>query len=113
MSGDGDPRSTTTILAGLIGVILLLAVVLFAVVLFQHTQAYEDQRKLYEPKYQELADIQAAQLDQIIRPRVVDAAAGVYAIPIDDAIRLYARQQKSRPAPTTVEVSGDESKSPE
>jgi hypothetical protein len=113
MSGDGDPRSATTILAGLISVILLLALVLFAVVLFLHTQAYEDQRKLYEPKYQELADLQAAQRDQINRFRVIDAAAGTYAIPIDDAIVLYARRQKNAPTPTTVEQAGDDPNAPE
>jgi len=113
MSGDGDPRSATTILAGLISVILLLALVLFAVVLFLHTQAYEDQRKLYEPKYQELADLQAAQRDQINRFRVVDAAAGTYAIPIDDAIAVYARRQKNAPTPTKVEQAGDDPNAPE
>lgn len=103
---DGDPKTSSTIIVGIVGVILLLAIVLFAVVLFQSVQNIEDQEKIYATHSQALADAQFQQLARITESRWVDEPAGILAIPIEDAIPLYVAKMKSQPAPTTMPVPG-------
>jgi hypothetical protein len=94
MSSGDDPQATGTVLVFIIGAILLLAVSVFGIVLFQNVQFYEDQRKLYAAKPQELAQLQAAQLAKINEYRYIDQDQGVVAIPIDEAIELYAAEMQ-------------------
>ncbi len=107
MSTGGDPKSSTTLIAGLIGAIGLLVIVVAAQVLFYNVQRYEDERKLYGIKPRELADLQAAQLAQINGYRYVDRQKGIVAIPIDDAIRLYVAEMKTAPPATTMPETTD------
>jgi hypothetical protein len=107
MSTGGDPKSSTTLIAGLIGAIGLLVIVVAAQVLFYNVQRHEDERKLYAVKPRELADLQAAQLAQINGYRYVDRQKGAVAIPIDDAIRLYVGEMKSAPPVTTMPETTD------
>ena len=107
MSTGGDPKSSTTLIAGLIGAIGLLVIVVAAQVLFYNVQRYEDERKLYAVKPRELADLQAAQLAQINGYRYVDRQKATVAIPIDDAIRLYVAEMKTAPTPTTIPKTTD------
>jgi hypothetical protein len=113
MSAARDPKASTTLLAGLIGMILILAVGIFAVVMFLSVQGYEEQRKLYEPKYQALIDAQTAQRKQIDEYRIVDAEGGIVAIPIDVAIPRYVERLKSGTDATTIEQSGPTDTAPE
>lgn len=101
-AANGDPPSSSTIIVGIVGTILLLAVVVFAVVLFLNTQYYEDQRKLYTGQPQELADMRFKQRAAISDSHFVDEAAGIIAIPVDDAIGLYADALKRGTLPTTL-----------
>ena len=95
MSHNGDPRAGSTLLVGLIGTILLLAVVVLAQVLFYNVQQMEDQTKLYAPRPQALLQAQAEQLAQINTYRYVNQKDGIVAIPIDRAIELYVAEMKS------------------
>lgn len=104
MSTGGDPPAATTILVGIIGGILLLAVVLVAQVLFYNVQRSEDEVKLYAVRPQELADLQAKQLAEISSYRYVDRAQGVVAVPIDRAIELYVAEQKAPAAPARMQA---------
>lgn len=105
MSSSGDPPASMTLVIGIIGGILLLALILLTQVLFYNIQRMEDAAKLYAGKPQELADLQSGQLAQINTYRYVDPQRGVVAIPIDRAIELYAREQTSAPAPATIPSS--------
>lgn len=106
-STGGDPKSSTTLIAGLLGAIGLLVIVVAAQVLFYNVQRQEDERKLYAVKLRELADLQAAQLAEINGYRYVDRSKGVVAIPIDDAIRLYVAEMKTAPTTTTMPETTD------
>jgi hypothetical protein len=102
MSASGDPPASLTAIAGIVGGILVLAVILFAQVLFYNVQRIEDDTKRYAGKPQELADLEARQLAQINAYRYVDQTHGVVAIPIDRAMELYATAMQSPPPPTTI-----------
>lgn len=111
MQGDyhgDDPKASTTAIVSLIGVIGLLAAVVFAIVLFQNVQWREDERKIYATRPQALIDLHTAQLEPINEYRWVDADAGVAAIPIDRAIPLYVEQLKSGTLPATMELPGEQ-----
>jgi hypothetical protein len=101
-NGSSDPPASMTVIVGIIGAILLLAVILVTQVLFFNVQRIEDENKLYAARPAELADLQARELAQINTYRYVDREKGVVAIPIDRAIELYADEMKSPPAPTTI-----------
>jgi hypothetical protein len=102
MTTSGDPPAALTAVAGIVGAILLLAVILLAQVLFYNVQRIEDDTKGYAGKPPELADLQARQLGPINGYRYVDRAKGVVAIPIDRAMELYAAQMHAAPAATTI-----------
>jgi hypothetical protein len=97
----GDPQAAATYVVGFIGIILMLAVMILTVVLFQNTERREDQEKIYAAKPQELADLQFQQLARINERRMVDPNGGTIAIPIDDAIALYVNQVKAPRLPTS------------
>jgi hypothetical protein len=99
MNTHGDPPASLTAIAGIVGGILLLAVVLLAEVLFYNVQRIEDETKLYAGKPPELADLQARQLAQINAYRYVDQAKGVVAIPIDRAMELYVADVQATSLP--------------
>ena len=102
MSAGGDPPASLTAIAGIVGAVLVLAVILLAQVLFYNVQRIEDDAKRYAGKPQALADLQARQLAEINAYRYVDQAQGVVAIPIDRAMELYATEVQSTPVPTTI-----------
>jgi hypothetical protein len=102
MNTSSDPPASLTVVAGLVGSILVLAVILLAQVLFYNVQRIEDDTKRYAGKPRELADLQARQLAQINVYRYVDQANGVVAIPIDRAMELYAAEVQATPTPTTM-----------
>lgn len=104
----GDPPSNTTVLVAIISTILLLAVVMTAVVIFQNVQYYEDQTKVYTGSPRELADLQFKQLATINESRWVSEKDGIVAIPIDDAIRLYAERVQDDAGGATIEQAGQE-----
>jgi hypothetical protein len=102
MSTSGDPKASTTVVVGIVGAILGLALVLFTQVLFYNTQRLEDERKLYGPKPQELSDLQFKQLVQLHDRHYVDPEKTIVTLPIDDAIELYVAKMNRTPAPTTI-----------
>lgn len=97
-----DPNAARTILVGLIGGIMLLALVLFAQVLFQSTTRTEEARKLYAPLNTDLIRVQNTQRARINEYRYVDPAHGVVAIPIDEAIPRYVQRLSAGEARATI-----------
>ena len=99
-----DPHAGTTLIVGLIGVILLLAIIVAAQVLFFGAQRIEDESKIYAPKPRELLELQSQQLAEISVYKMIDKPSGRVGIPIKDAIAIYAREVRSGQAPATMKV---------
>jgi len=98
---DGDPSSGPTVLVAIVGTILFLAVVVFAIVLFQNVQRREDQAKLLAPRPQELADLQFKQLAPLVGYEAIDPQNNVYGIPIERAMQLFVERGGQTGKPTT------------
>jgi len=96
--GSGDPNPQTTVLIGIITAIMLFVVVVLLQALFYRVERGETRRKVEAVVPEELTRLRAAQLDQLNSYRWVDQAAGVVAIPIDQAIRLVVQEQGRRSA---------------
>lgn len=105
--GEGDPAAGSTLYFGIVSAVLMLAVVIFAVVLYGNWQLQETQRKVYDaPASAELLALRDAQIGDLRTPRWVSDKA--VAIRIEDAIKLYVqRVQAGRPnlRPTTMPVA--------
>ena len=97
-----DPSASRTILVALVGSIMLLALVLFALVLFLTVSRDEQARKLYAPLNTDLIRVQNAQRARISDYHYVDQANGVVAIPIDQAIPLYVQRLSTAKLPPTI-----------
>jgi len=104
---DGDPKASATIAVGIVGVLLLLAILLFTVALFYDVQRAQDAQKLYARPYPEITALRGEQLEKLYGPpRWVSESQGVVAIPIDRAIALAVRDLKSAAPPTTMTHTG-------
>ena len=106
MHGSSDPKPTMTFVVGLVGTIMVLVLVVFAIVLFQSVKGYEDTHKVIAARPQELLDLQSRQLERINEYRWVDREKGIVAIPIDRAMQLYVEKVESRPATPTIDTTG-------
>jgi hypothetical protein len=110
----GDPRVSSTVYVTIVGTILLLAVVIFAQWLYLDTQNYEDEQKLVVPTAPALVKLQTEQLGNISSYRYLNQAAGVVAIPVEQAIPLVIEELKkpqslpkittTQPAPARMET---------
>ncbi|MBK9119893.1 MAG: hypothetical protein IPM18_09890 [Phycisphaerales bacterium] len=94
-----DPSAGTTLWVGLIGTVLLLAIVLFAQYLYLHAQRLEDEDKLYARQPREILDLRARQSETLFQPRWLDEEAGRVRIPITQAMAAYAKEVKDDPGP--------------
>lgn len=102
--GEGDPAAGSTLYVGIVSAVLMLAVVIFAVVLYGNWQMQETQRKVYDaPASAELVALRDAQIGDLRTPRWVSDQT--VAIRIEDAIKLYVQRvqagQPNPPRPTT------------
>ncbi len=93
----GDPDPTAVITVGIVAAIVILAVLVFAVVLFQNAQALEDERKVLSTRSLTLAEEQTRQLAQINQYRYISEPDGVVTIPIDRAIELFVARVQADP----------------
>ena len=100
-----DPRARTTVLVGVIGTILLIAVVLTAQVLFQHGDWIRSsgENAGVNP---ELAAIRTEQLAPLSQYRWVDPNAGIVAVPLERGIELFLNDLKSGAAPPKIPAPG-------
>lgn len=105
--GEGDPAAGATLYIGIVSAVLMLAVVIFAVVLYGNWQMQETQQKVYDaPLSAELVALRDAQIGDLRTPRWINDKA--VAIRIEDAIKLYVqRVQQGQPnlRPTTMPVA--------
>jgi hypothetical protein len=92
---ESDPKSTPTLLVGVVGMILLMVIVLLVEVLYYRTSQAEIERKVIAEQPLELRQVQAEQLEQIHSYRWISQADGVAAIPIDRAVDLVVEESQS------------------
>ena len=95
--GSGDPNTQNTVLIGILAAITLFVVVVMLQALFYRVERGEARRKVETVVPEELSRLRAAQLEQLNSYRWIDPAAGVAAIPIDQAIRLVVQEQGRGP----------------
>jgi hypothetical protein len=94
---EGDPNASMVFTVGIVGAILLLALLIFGVVLFQNAQVLQTEEKIFAGKPIELAEQQTLQLAAINQYRYISERDGIVAIPIDQAIDLFVARVQADP----------------
>jgi hypothetical protein len=106
MKGDtDDPSASMTIVVGVIGTILLLAVIVFAVVLFRIGARSEFERKVVQAAPREIAQLRSQQLSEVSQTKYVDQARQHVQIPVEEALPLFAEIVKKQGVPSTIKAS--------
>ena len=90
-----DPKSSSTLIVGAVGVILLAVVVILLQVLFYRTSEAERWRKVISRQPAELRGVQAEQREMLNGYRWIDEPNGVVAIPVDAAMELVVKEAAS------------------
>lgn len=90
-----DPNSTLTVLVGVIGALVLFAVIALLQAFLYRSEKGESARKNAVQSPDELALLRAEQQEILASYRWVDQPKGVVAIPIERAMELVVRD----PAP--------------
>jgi len=86
----GDPSASNTLLVGVIG-----AIVVFAIIVGLHVLFYNEEdavSRLYSQDPQELRLLVAQQQENLHGYRMIDPQKGITAIPIEDAMTLVVRE---------------------
>lgn len=96
-AGDGDPRARGTLIAAVVGTILILVIVLILQAFFYDMQDRERAVKVVANAPEELGKLRATQLQRISEYRWVDPGAKRVAIPIERAMELTVRDQGRLP----------------
>lgn len=96
---DSDPRSTPTLLVGIVGLVLTMVLVLLLEVLYQRTTQAETYRKVVAEQPLELRQVQAQQLEQLNGYRWINEQEGIAAVPIDRAIDLLVEEARAETQP--------------
>ena len=88
---ESDPRSSSTLIVGAVGIVLLVVVGILLEVLYYDTAETEFQRKIVAEQPQQLRLLQAEQRERLNRAEV----------PIEDAMKLVVESAKSDPSHVT------------
>ena len=109
MRDGDDPKTSSTIIVGMVGTILMLAVVVFAVALFYDVERAEWNRKVVNRVEHEVNTLKNEQLERLNGYRWVNEQEGVVGIPIERAIELTVADLKSGRQPHNIkELSAQE-----
>jgi hypothetical protein len=92
-----DPDAPVVAFVAFLGAAGLLVVVLLLQSYFYFSAAREAERKTLVVTPGELSRDRAAQLEQLASYRVLDAARGVVAIPVEQAMAQVVRESAGRP----------------
>ncbi|UCF66764.1 MAG: hypothetical protein JSV80_13395 [Acidobacteriota bacterium] len=103
MQGHGDPDTLSTAFFGAIGAVVVVLLILLVQVYFYAYEHRELEQRVVQPAYQELMLLRARQQQQIHSYRLVDAQAGVVAIPIERAMERLAAEAQDNSAGETGE----------
>jgi hypothetical protein len=100
---NGDPKVSTTVFVGLLGTVMLVAVMYFASALYDLAQYREIERKIYAARAPEYDALRAEQQANLSTYRWVNQQEGVVAIPIERAIELTVKDLKGDRRSGTIE----------
>jgi hypothetical protein len=100
VSGNGDPKASSTVVIGVVGALVLVVIVIALQALYYRAEQAEVVRKVYQAAPEEWSRLRAEQEARLHAYRWVDKQKGVVAVPIDRAIELLVRGE----APLTPEV---------
>jgi len=96
LAPDDDPNSLMTVVLGVIGCVLLLAILFGLEAMFFSAQHAEFRDKVVRQKPEELLRVQAGQLEAIRDYRWIDREAGVVAVPVERAMERIVEEQRAR-----------------
>ena len=96
MTEDREPNAPLTVVAGIVGAVLLFVLVVTLQAVFYRAERAEVVRKGAEPD--ELAQVRAAQQELLNGYRWVDEKQGVVRIPIARAMELVAERERGAAA---------------
>jgi hypothetical protein len=89
-----DPDVPASAIVGIIGAILLFAIIVALQALFYSMEEEELARKVYDQPYEELQELDADQLEQLNSYGWVSEADGVAHIPIERAMELVVEEAR-------------------
>jgi hypothetical protein len=87
-----DPKALTTIVVGVIGAALLVAILVLLEALYYRTVESERERKVVLQQSEELRVLRAEQLEQLRDYRWINEQQGIVAVPIERAMELVVRE---------------------
>jgi hypothetical protein len=93
----GDPQASATLIAAIVGAILVFVIIVALQAFFYRSQEAERATKIYGVVPEELAKLRAGQQEQLSAYRWVDRDRRVVALPIERAIELTVRDQGRNP----------------
>ena len=88
---DGDPDAPATVVAAIVGAVLVFVAIVFLQALFNRAEDSELARKVTAAVPAELLSLRAEQLDRLNGYRWVDPSKGIVAIPIEQAMDVTVR----------------------
>ena len=91
-AGGTEPNTSLTAVVGVVSAILLFAIVVTLQAFFYRSERAEDQRKVVAVAPEELSQLRAQQEELLHTYKWVDAAKGVVAIPIEQAMEIVVRE---------------------
>jgi hypothetical protein len=108
---EADPKSSSTILVGVVGSVLLVVLVILLEALYFRTAQVEHERKIIAEQPQQLRALQAKQRELLGGYRIVDAGQQTVAIPIERAMELVVAEAQGNngrvPAPGGTDPQGN------
>ena len=108
---EADPKSSSTILVGVVGSVLLVVLVILLETMYFRTAQVEHERKIIAEQPQQLRALQAKQRELLGGYRIVDAGQQTVAIPIERAMELVVdeaqRNDGRMPAPGGADAQGN------
>ncbi len=99
MSHHSDPDTPMVALVGLVGAVLLFAIVVALTALYKRTEHQQLQDKVVEPVPQELAGLRARQQAQLVGYRHLPGDGERVALPIERAMELVVAELNTPQAP--------------
>jgi len=96
LAPEDDPNALMTVLLGVIGCVLLLAILFGLEAVFYSSQQSEFREKVVSSKPAELRLVQSEQLEAIRDYHWIDREAGVVGLPVERAMELMVEEQRGR-----------------
>ena len=93
---NADPDTSATIVVGVVGAIVVFAIIVALQALFYNVEASETVSKVYSVAPEQYSRLRADQLETLNSYRWIDRKNGVVGIPIDRAMELVVQEARAR-----------------